>query len=161
MIRLNVHPDEGVRFVRVNVHPTRKAMLTYCNGRPHYAKVGRDTLGVCTEYIRTSYRKGKRARRHPCFAEVNMYVGGLTFEIISHEFFHATCAFARRAKIDTSHISADSNGMQVEERLARAHGAMIARFYARMDYILEKSRTRNRQSGRGGGRPQAVKHRHK
>lgn len=120
-----LYPEEGSSlFVRVQVYETLKAMraravdlnrlgLTRTRGWS-------DVRGFVTPWQHwwvESRRKGGRSRRDPCVAEVHFARRHCTMNVVTHEFFHAALAWARRAVVTLGDECDDA-----EERIAYVHG---------------------------------------
>jgi len=134
VLRLYPEPDRTL-YVRVRVHPTLKAMhersreLTAAGTHEHRAPM-RHVRGFCTEWNVVKCTK-KRARRHPCIAEVNFAGRYCTMEIVTHELLHATMAWARRVGFEFSRLGDDDHVNAEEERIAYVHGEMCRQFMVR------------------------------
>lgn len=123
-------------FVYVNVWESKRAMHAHLK-RSGYTPTRR-TDGMCASYLRLKVPP-KRSQQHERtmmdFAEVNLYYAKLTMRIVTHEMFHATCAWARRIGCsrdvlvndigDARDVSGD------EERLATVHGLLCMQFVTR------------------------------
>jgi hypothetical protein len=67
----------------------------------------------------------------PEFAEVNLYRDRLTMEIVTHELFHATMAWARRVRFPVARLVAADAVNDDEERLTYVHSTLCRRFMVR------------------------------
>lgn len=121
-----LYPEKGSRlYARVLVWPTKASMLQALNhtkGRQYTY----DTQGVCTRVEIWNVRH-RHSRKDGCFAEVTLWRGCLGMNVITHEFFHATMAWAERVRLAFSNW-AETRVTEEEEALAYAHGHMCAQF---------------------------------
>lgn len=129
-----LYPEEGsTLFVRVRVFETLKQM------RAHAVELNRHgltdtrgwsrTMGFCTPWQRwwvQSRTNGGRCRRDPCVAEVSFAWRHCTMNIVTHEFFHAALAWARRVGVVLADECNDD-----EERIAYVHGHLCRDFVLR------------------------------
>jgi hypothetical protein len=116
-------------YVRVQVWPTKAAMLAYLNEHHitlHGNRFGGRTQAACAGIQRTSYR-GKHARKHPCVAEVNFWRGRLGIGVITHELFHATMRWGTRIGFNFNALNTLGMTME-EERITYAHGNLCRQF---------------------------------
>jgi hypothetical protein len=128
-----LYPEEGsTLFVRAIVHPTKRAMREHWRERGDVRFNGGtwdQRIAYCQEILR--WRCGKRSvRRDRCVAEVNFYHARIGTEIVTHEIFHATMAWARRVGFTFQRLGEKAVN-QDEERLAYAHGDMCRAFVDR------------------------------
>lgn len=134
-VRFRLYPKRASRlYLVVQVWPCLRDMREYM--RATYPGNGsyRRTLGMCSSFKVVAYPKGRRSRTRPIFAEVNLCAANLTQRIVTHEFFHATLAYARRAGIDLGEPCRDVAGTLVvdaEEQLSEAHGNLCNDFVVR------------------------------
>lgn len=132
MIVFRLWPERGSLFVRVVVHPTKKALhARYRTDCPDGRPLGRDCIGRCTEVHLASTRPSGGWRRDPCIAEVHLIRSQLGMEVITHELFHATCAWARRVGFPVARLVAEDSVNEDEERIAYVHGRLCRQFVAR------------------------------
>lgn len=133
MVTFRIYPEPGrTLYVRVNVHPTKKAMREYwraSNVRFNGGTWGR-RLAYCTPWHVLMVKHG-RCQRNACIAEVNLYRARLTMEIVTHELFHATMEWGRRVRFPFSRLGDDDQVNQQEERAAYAHGELCRQFMVR------------------------------
>lgn len=123
-------------FIYINVWPTKRAMHAHFKRRGY--RCSRNTQGMCSSYTRIqvpSKRSRRPMRKMADFAEVNLYYGKLSMRVVTHELFHATCAWARRVGcsrdvlVDDEQLARDVS--PDEERLATVHGVLCMQFVAR------------------------------
>lgn len=131
MFRVFPEPDSTLH-ARAYVWPTKAAMGAQLR-REGVGHVRR-TEAICRdiEIIRVS--PGRPDRLLPVFAEVHFNVNRMGGEIVAHEFYHATAAWARRIRLDGSSMFSHTQGPDVspeEERLCYAHGQMVRHFVNR------------------------------
>lgn len=127
-----IYPEEGsTLFVRVLVHITKKAMREHW--RTTDARFNGGTwsrrLAYCTEVQHWTVTR-RRVRRDPCVAEVHFFRARLGSQVVTHELFHATMAYARRVGFRFQRLGEEAVN-QDEERLAYAHGDMCRAFVDR------------------------------
>lgn len=138
MFRCRVHPDAKGRYYLVVLFRTLKAM------RKAFASMGyrwnhvKKALGVCENSTHVSFRKGSKARVHPCCGIVLLTKGYEGAGIATHEFTHAGLGFMRRNKRDLGKLN-DCDSVtgyrisnSVEEELARVTGQMVCEFYTKL-----------------------------
>jgi len=91
---------------------------------------GRGVDGVMETRRTIRVHKGGGRRMLPCIGTVNLFRGGLTDEIVTHEFAHAMFAYGERKRW----MEKGSLGrpiMAIEELYCYALGRMVARFWRR------------------------------
>jgi len=129
-----LYPEPGrTLYVRVNVHQTKKAMLEYWRASSVLGFRGgtwRNRVAYCSEWVRWTFRSD-RARKDPCFAEVNFYRAMLGTDIVTHEFEHATIAWGRRVNFPWARLGDEDSVNTDEERLAYVHGRLCSQFVDR------------------------------
>lgn len=122
-------------YVRVMVFALRRDFEAYARALGFSHRRARDLFAFCAEsdhYYRR--RRGVPRRRHPLVADVVFWQHHLGVGLITHEFFHATAAWARRLRIPTAPLGVHQPGPVVlsgddeEERLARVQEALVRRF---------------------------------
>lgn len=126
---IRLYPErDSTLYVRVHVWPTRRAMLAFLRrtGRP----LGTETVAVCTGTERWKV-VGDRLRKNGQVAEVNFFRARLGTQVVTHELFHATLAWARRAKIDWTAVNTDPIN-DLEERVTHVHSTMCAHLVRRL-----------------------------
>jgi hypothetical protein len=123
-----LYPEPGSRFVVVRVWPTKRAMAAHRKRRNHRPLGGEAS---CTQVTATRYG-GTRPRRLGIVAEVNFHRRALGMEIVTHEMFHATIAWGRRAGFDFSRLAVDYVNAD-EERLTYVHGRLCRDFVRRAE----------------------------
>ena len=136
MVTFRLYPEPGrTLYVRINVHPTKKAMRAHVRGldgegisRP--SGTDRHAAGFSTPW-HVLYISPKRCRRDPCIAEVNLCRTELTMRIVTHELLHATMEWARRIRFPFSRLGDDDQVNEEEERIAYAHCRLCAEFMIR------------------------------
>lgn len=129
-----LYPERGSSlYARVQVWPTKRAFLAHVNeihrsinGRGF----GRHCDGTCSRHEVWSFKTGK-ARRHRCFAVVNMWRGRLTMRVVTHELFHATMAWGYRVKFPFAGLATDVGVTADEERITYVHGELCRQFMVR------------------------------
>lgn len=143
-VRFRLYPatDKRTRgrslYVNVQVWPSLKSLRDYLHAAYAKGQKGRpfkDALGMCSSFrVVTVPPRGKAIRTRPIFAEVNLCAANLTQRIVTHEFMHATFAWARRVGIKIAESLTEFDGpdvMDSEEELCYAHGAMCSDFVRR------------------------------
>lgn len=128
VVRFRLYPESrrGL-YVAVHVWPTAKAMRRKYGGR---REVRVD--GYCSPYVRQRVDASGRWRTMPVVADVHFHRKRLSMEVVTHELFHATLAWARRVRFDFSRLSDGANPINAdEERLTYAHGRLCRAFMNR------------------------------
>lgn len=123
----------GSLYVAVNVWPTRKSMLAYLRAE-YDRRTPANTLGMCSDFKIQRFLKNRPMRTLPIVCEVNLCAGHIGTSVITHEFFHATMAYARRCKLMWERLAGSDVATEAsheEEWLARIHGTMCAKFVDR------------------------------
>jgi hypothetical protein len=118
-------------YLVVQVWPSLKSLRQYVTTTYPSTVSYRRTLGMCSAFDVVAFPKGKPQRKRGIFAELNLCAANLTMRIVTHELFHATMAYARRAKIDLAACMLDWEGTDVaapEEALADVHGQLCSDF---------------------------------
>lgn len=128
-------PERGsALFVRVFVWPTKKAFLAHMNAH-HFGRNGggfyRRCQGACSRHESYRFRKGHARRRNACVAEVNLWRGKLTMEVVTHELFHATIAWGHRVRFPFAGLAAADGVTADEERITYVHGRICREFVGR------------------------------
>lgn len=133
LARIRVYPEDGSSLYAVGVvWRTKREMrehLRRCDVEKPY-----DTAAINMEMEVIAYKPGRRPRKLGLFSEVHFSQRQMGGGLVAHEFFHTTCAFARRVGIPGGTIFGDRTGRHVtsnEERLCMAHGRMVAQFINR------------------------------
>lgn len=128
---MRLYPEYKSRlYCVVQVWPTHAALIEHLNANHHTIHgngFGKRTQGACARHVVTSYPKGKRSRKSPCFAVINLHRAKLGIGVITHEIMHATLAWANRigfafAKLENFDVT------MLEERICYAHSNMCLDF---------------------------------
>jgi len=129
-----LYPEPGRRhlYVRAVVFHRRKDMLEFwrlCDGKPMHARAR------CQEVDQYRFDKGKSRRKTGLIACVSLWRGEMGTATVTHEFTHATMAWARRRGLDVASIDDGKAGVipqdHPEERIAEALGHLTSQFVAR------------------------------
>jgi len=133
--RLYAEPESSL-FVRVQVWPTKKSFLAYLNEsqRSNGRRFGYTCEGTCSREERwfvPARKTGRPARKDRCFAEVNLWKGKLGMEVVTHELFHATMAWAWRVKFPFDSLAEKTSKMVDEERITYVHGRLCKQLVAK------------------------------
>ncbi len=121
LLKARLHPDGRTRYVRVFVWATRQDFVAVTKDR--------QAVGLCRPFTR--YRKD--GRLDGIAGEVHLIRGRLGTEVVTHELFHATLAYARRVGFDMTRLDADDSINADEERLTHWHSTMC-RDFVRLAY---------------------------
>lgn len=126
-----LYPERNSKlYCRVQVWPTKAAMLAYLNAHHvtlHGNRFGSRTEATCAGYASWKYNATGRGRKDGCFAVVNFWRGRLGIGVTSHEFFHATMRWAGRVGFKLSEIGPDDVTMK-EERITYVHAELCRQF---------------------------------
>jgi hypothetical protein len=124
-VRFRLYPESrrGL-YLAVFVWPTRASMQRRWG--PHPPR----TDGFCHPFIVQQF-VGGRWRTRPVVAEVHFHRARLSMEVVTHELFHATIAWARRIRFDFARLNAEDSINEDEERLTYAHGRLCREFMNR------------------------------
>lgn len=106
-------------YVLVTVWPSREELHANCS----CIEKG-EHEGCCSGLTITSFPEGGPPRTAALCAEVHLWWEKLTMQVITHELFHATMAWARRIRFRWQRLGDDDAVNDEEERLAYAHGRL-------------------------------------
>lgn len=132
LVRFRLYPEarRGL-YVAVNVWETAAAMRRYARRTGDQKSARRNCHGYCACYRIVRFRARGPQRTLPVCAEVNLYAGRLTMEVVTHELFHATVQWGRRIGFDFSRLDSHDSINEDEERLTYAHSTMCKAFMIR------------------------------
>jgi hypothetical protein len=129
-----LYPERATLYARVQIWPTKAAMLAHLNSNRHPYKgnrFSRHVLGACSRNMIWHVSEKGVARRQPCFAVVNMFRARLTMQIVTHELFHATLAWGYRIGFPFFALDDDYGVTEMEERITHAHSELCRQFMVR------------------------------
>jgi hypothetical protein len=127
-VRLYPERRRGL-YVLIQVWPTKRDLVRYSRESNH--RIGRDGIALCNQLTIINYGRARRPRMLPIFAEVNFWRKRIGMEVITHELFHATLAWARRIKFPWDRLHAEDSVNAEEERLTHVHGRLCSQLVSR------------------------------
>ena len=124
-------------YVEVRVFRTARYLrevVTRENREAGLRQSHRRTLGAMQTFTRIHVPTSGPRRTRPVFGRVNLLVGRLGVQVVTHEFMHATFAWSDRVGA-WSELTGQAPGgertMGTEERCCHAHSNMVRAFYDR------------------------------
>jgi hypothetical protein len=128
-VTFKIYPDgENSRYfyIRVNIWPTKKAMYEH---RPYK----RDHLALWSPLEGRYVYPDGRTRKNGLIGEINFWIQKMGTEVITHEVYHATRAYAHRVRmIEVIETARDQLHMDMEEVVAGAHGRMCRQLVGKL-----------------------------
>lgn len=95
-------------------------------------RADRRERGMWDGYLRIRVDARGRSRTLPELGTVNLFVGALSTEVVTHEFAHAALSFARRHGLDFAELADDERAVgSHEERFCYALSNMVLQFVER------------------------------
>lgn len=133
VFRLYPESKRSGLYVRALVFPTRRLAAIYSDS----FKEDPEQIAVCISYKTVKFYKHGGSRVRPIVADVIFHRERMGMEVITHELFHATMAWARRVRFPFGMLndgSFDRFAMEHEEILALTHGRFCRDFNRRAQH---------------------------